>query len=102
MSVRVPFQLALATGFATALLLHFTLQRFFVWVHHSEFALGLGSQASRYLVLAGLQYAITAVATSVLPRALDVPVTLVYVVTAIALASANFLILRAGVFHAER
>src|SRR5271155_3386722 len=74
----VAFQLALAIGFVSAVLLHFTLQRFFVWVHHSEFALGLGAQVGRYLLVAGTQYAITVAATSVLPSALDLPVLLVY------------------------
>ena len=97
----VAFQLALAIGFVTAVLLHFTLQRFFVWVHHEEFALPLHRQAGRYLVVAGVQYAITAAAISVLPSALDLPVTPVYYATAIALASVNFLIFRGGVFHAE-
>jgi len=97
----VAFQLALAIGFASAVLVHFTLQRFFVWVHHSEFALGLGAQVGRYLAVAGVQYAITAATTSVLPRILDLPVTLVYLATAITLATANFLIFRGGVFHAE-
>lgn len=99
--VGVPFQLALAIGFITAVLLHFTLQRFFVWVHHSEFALGLGAQVSRYLLVAGAQYAITVVTTAVLPSALDVPVLLVYYATAVTLASVNFLVFRGRVFHAE-
>ena len=98
----LPFQLALAIGFVTAVLLHFTLQRFFVWVHHSEFALGLGAQVSRYLVVAGVQYAITAVAAAVLPGALGLPVLVVYYATAITLASVNFLVFRGGVFHAEQ
>ena len=97
----LPFQLALAIGFGSAVLLHFTLQRVFVWVHHAEFALGVGAQVSRYLVLAGAQYAITAASTSLLPKALGVPVTPVYLATALALASANFLIFRGGVFHPE-
>jgi len=97
----VPFQLALAIGFVSAILLHFTLQRFFVWVHHSEFALGLHAQVGRYLLVAGYQYAVTAAAVAILPRALDVPVTPVYLATAIALAATNFLIFRGGVFHAE-
>jgi putative flippase GtrA len=54
----VAFQLALAIGFVTAVLVHFTLQRFFVWAHHSEFALGLGAQVGRYLAIAGVQYAV--------------------------------------------
>ena len=97
----VAFQLALAIGFVSAVLVHFTLQRFFVWVHHAGFALGLRSQVGRYLVVAGVQYAITAAATSVLPHALGLPVTPVYFATALGLASVNFLIFRGGVFHAE-
>ncbi len=73
-----------------------------MWVHHSEFALGLGSQVRRYLVVAGAQYAITVATTAVLPRALGLPVTPVYVATVIVLASTNFLVFRGGVFHAER
>jgi putative flippase GtrA len=95
----VAFQLALAVGFVSAMLVHFTLQRLFVWVHHSEFALGLGAQVRRYLAVAGTQYGVTAAATSVLPRALGLPVTPVYLVSAITLALANFLIFRSGVFH---
>jgi len=97
----VAFQLALAIGFASSLLVHFTLQRFFVWVHHSEFALGLRSQVGRYLLVAGIQYSITAAATSLLPQTLGLPVTPVYLVTAITLAGLNFLIFRGGIFHTE-
>jgi putative flippase GtrA len=99
--VGVAFQLALVIGFVTAVLVHFSLQRLFVWVHHSEFALGLGAQVGRYLGVAGFQYGVTAATTSVLPGALDLPVTAVYLATAITLASANFLIFRGGVFHAK-
>jgi putative flippase GtrA len=99
--VGLAFQLALVIGFLSAMLVHFTLQRLFVWVHHSEFALGLRAQVGRYLLVAGFQYGVTAAATSVLPHALGVPVTPVYLATAIALAATNFLIFRGGVFHAE-
>jgi len=49
----------------------------------------------------GRRYAITIAATSLLPGALDLPVTPVYSTIALALASANFLIFGGGVFHAE-
>lgn len=97
----VAFQLALAIGFVTAVLLHFTLQRLFVWVHHSDFALGIRAQVGRYILVAGAQYAITVAVTSVVPHALGLPVTPVYFATAISLATVNFLIFRGGVFHAE-
>lgn len=96
----VPFQLALAIGFVTALFLHFTLQRLFVWVHRREFVLPLHHQVARYLVVAALQYAVTVAVTLVLPHALDLPVTPVYYATVIAFASMNFLVFRGGIFHA--
>jgi putative flippase GtrA len=99
--VGLAFQLALAIGFATSLLVHFTLQRFFVWVHRSEFALGIGAQVGRYLLVAAIQYALTAAATALLPPVLELPVTPVYLVTALGLAAGNFLIFRGGVFHPD-
>jgi putative flippase GtrA len=98
----VDFQLALVIGTVTALLAHFTLQRLFVWVHHEEFALDLHAQVGRYLLVAAVQYGVTAAATAVLPDALDVPVTPVYLITALALAAVNFLVFRGGIFHPDR
>ena len=97
-----PFQVALIIGTVAGLVAHFTLQRLFVWVHHEEFALGLHEQVGRYLVVAAVQYGLTALSTSVLPDALGVPVTPVYLVTALSLATLNFLIFRGGIFHPER
>ncbi len=97
--VGLPFQIALLIGFSVGLSVHFTLQRFFVWAHHEEYALPLNHQAARYLVVAGAQYGLTAASTSVLPAALGLPVDLVYFVTVAALVSVNFLIFRNGVFH---
>lgn len=96
----VPFQLALAFGLATAICVHFTLQRLFVWVHHAQFALGVRGQLSRYLPVAGIQYAITATSTLLLPGALDVSVTIVYLVITPTLTVVNFLFFRRRVFHA--
>jgi putative flippase GtrA len=95
----LPFQLALSVGFCVAVLMHFTLQRVFVWVHREEFALPLHHQAGRYLVFAGMQYAFTSASTSVLPSALGLPTEAVYLGTVAILASANFLIFRNRIFH---
>jgi putative flippase GtrA len=96
---HVPFQIALLIGFTMALGVHFTLQRFFVWVHRERFALSLGKQMGRYLLLAVFQYAVTAATTSALPHALDVSETLVYLATAPTLTAINFLVFRRRVFH---
>src|SRR5580704_15033876 len=79
--VGIPFQAALAIGFSLGLVVHFTLQRLFVWTHHEEFALPLGHQVGRYLVAAAVQYGVTAAATALLPSSLDVPAETVYLAT---------------------
>jgi putative flippase GtrA len=98
----LPFQAALAIGFAAALSTHFTLQRLFVWVHHAEFALPLRAQASRYLAISLTQYGITAAATGLLPGALGVATEVVYVTTTVLITVINFTLFRTRVFHPER
>ena len=100
--VGLPFQLALALGFTIAILVHFTLQRAFVWVHHEEFALPIHHQVGRYLLVAGAQYGLTAASTALLPPLLGVPVEAVYLVTVVVLVTSNFLIFRLGIFHAQK
>jgi putative flippase GtrA len=99
--VGLPFQLALAIGFAAGLVVHFTLQRAFVWTHHEEFALPLRHQIGRYLCVAAIQYAVTAASTSVLPSDLGVATEIVYLATVAVLLVANFLVFRNGIFHAK-
>lgn len=98
----VPFQLALAIGYATALVIHFSLQRFFVWVHHEEFSLPLRAQLLRYLILAGSQYGTTAAAVAYLPSRLGLPATAVFYGWAILITAGSFVILRQGIFQAKR
>jgi putative flippase GtrA len=100
--VGLPFQAALPIGFALALSVHFTLQRLFVWVHHEEFALPFRHQARRYLTVVLAQYGVTAASTALLPSVLGLPTEAVYLITALLLASANFLLFRSVVFHPER
>jgi putative flippase GtrA len=95
----LPFQAALAIGFVAALMLHFTLQRIFVWIHYAGFTLTLKRQIRRYLGMAVTQYALTAVATSVLPRALGIPTEIVYLATMAVVTTAGFLIMRFLIFH---
>ncbi len=99
--VGLPFQLALAIGFCVGLVVHFTLQRLFVWTHHEEFALPLHHQVGRYLAAAAVQYGVTAASTSVLPSVLGVPTEIVYLVTVAVVISTNFLVFRHGIFHSK-
>jgi len=97
----VPFQAALAIGFSVGLLVHFTLQRLFVWTHHEEFALPLRHQVGRYLMVSAAQYGVTAASVALLPAALGVSAEAVYLATVAVLVSANFLVFRYGIFHAR-
>ena len=99
--VGLPFQAALAIGFCLALMVHFSLQRLFVWTHHEEFALPLHHQAGRYLLVAGIQYGVTVASTSLLPPLLGIPVEVVYLATVAVVVCANFLVFRHGIFHAS-
>ncbi len=100
-AVGLPFELALAAGFATGIFVHFNLQRRFVWAHHAEFALPVRRQLGRYLPLMGMQYAVTALSTAVLPSALGLSVELVYLVTAFSVAAVNFLMFRHRIFYGK-
>lgn len=95
----LPFEIALAIGFCCALLLHFTLQRLFVWSHSDGFALPMHHQVRRYLVMAGTQYGCTAASTAVLPGALGVPTELVYLTTMVVVTTTGFLVMRFIIFH---
>lgn len=96
---RLDFQVALAVGFVLAIGTHFALQRRYVWVHDQGFAVPLHDQAVRYLIVAGVQYGLTALATSVLPGVLHLATELVYLCAAACLTVANFAIFRVAVFH---
>lgn len=94
----LPFQAALAIGFCLALAVHFTLQRTFVWAS-DDFALSLGHQVGRYLIVAGAQYGLTVASTSLLPEILGIPIEIVYLATVGILVSINFMVFRHSVFH---
>lgn len=99
--VGLPFQVALPIGYSLGLIVHFTLQRVFVWAHGEAFALALHHQALRYLSVAAVQYGVTAASTALLPSALGVPTELVYVVTVALVTATNFVVFRHGIFHAD-
>ncbi len=99
--VGLPFQVALPIGFVVALATHFSLHRFFVWVHHTEFVLPFRAQATRYLLFAAVQYGTTAVVTASVPHLLHVSPTLVYIPWVVCISVSNFLVFRHRIFHSE-
>jgi len=94
------FQIALVIGWCSAVAVHFTLQRTFVWAHRG-FALRFRHQLARYALVAGSQLGVTATTTTFLPSVLDLPAEVVYLGTAFSLTAINFLVFRNGVFHPQ-
>lgn len=99
--IGLPFELALAIGFCLLVAVNFTLHRMFVWVNRDGFALSFHRQFGRYITFVGAQYALTAASIAALPRVLGLSTELVYVLTALALATVSFVTFRRGVFHAK-
>jgi putative flippase GtrA len=95
------FQIALAIGWSVAVIVHFTLQRTFVWVRAEGFALPFRHQVGRYLLVAVSQLAVSATTTAVLPSVLGVSAEVVYLATAAVITVCNFVVFRTGVFHAD-
>ena len=97
--VELRFGVALAIGYGVAIAAHFTLQRVFVWTHDAGFALDVRGQLARYLPVAAVQYGLTAVSTSTMPKLVGVATEIVYLVTAVLLSIATFLVFRSSIFH---
>lgn len=97
--VGLPFEAALAIGFLSAIFLHFTLQRLFVWIHEDGFALPFRHQVGRYLLMAGAQYGCTAASTATLPGALGLSTEIIYLATMAVVTTTGFLVMRFIIFH---
>ncbi len=93
------FQIALVIGWSVAIVVHFTLQRTFVWTRGKAFALTFRRQIVRYLLVAVSQLGVSATTTAVLPTVLGVSAEAVYLATAVLITVCNFLVFRTGVFH---
>ncbi len=93
--------LAIAIAYFFTVLLHFTLQRLFVFRHVESFALQVRHQIGRYVVLGSIQYAINTTATQLLPGPLGVSPEVVFVLTTGTLSVLSFLLLRLAVFHSD-
>jgi len=95
----VPIQLALALGYVIALALHFTLNRQWVFAEDSGYALHFSRQGVRYLLIAGISYAGTAISVAILPGLLGIPQLAAFFMAAIAMAGVSFVLLNFWVFR---
>ncbi len=82
----VPIEAAIPIAYFLAIVLHFTLQRTFVFRHVTEFALTARGQIKRYCMAASVQYPTTAIATAVLPGLLRLPQRDTYVIVTLTMS----------------
>jgi putative flippase GtrA len=96
------YEAAFGIAYTAAVATHFSLQRYFVWSHHTEFALPLQLQLVRYLPIALANYGVVATALEVLPRALHASSLDVYLIATFAMTALSFILFRTSVFHAKQ
>lgn len=96
----MPIEAAIPIGYGAAIILHFNLQRRFVFRHVERFALAGRQQAARYLGVAAVQYPTVAIATALLPTVLNMPRREAYVATVATVTVLTYVVLRSRVFHA--
>jgi putative flippase GtrA len=96
--VGVPIQVALAVSFAIALVMHFTINR--QWVFAPGSGLHFSRQGLRYVVVAAVSYTGTATSVAFLPGLLGLPELAVFFMAAAAMACVSFVGLNFCVFRA--
>jgi len=95
----VPRQLALGVSYAGAMVVHFTLNRQFVFASNDGYAHGLSSHGKRYVLAAILVYGITALGLAVLPEALGLAPFPAWALMMVVIAGFNFMLLGRFVFR---
>jgi putative flippase GtrA len=100
--VGLAYEAAFGIAYSAAVVTHFSLQRYFVWSHHEEFALPLHHQLVRYLPIALTNYGVVAIALAVLPHALHTSSLSVYLVAVLTMTALSFLLFRTNVFHPQK
>jgi putative flippase GtrA len=99
LGLDLPRQAALAIGYSIALVLHFTLNRQFVFAPADGYTQGLTSHGSRYLASAVLVYAITAFGLALVPGALGIAPFIAWLLLATTIGALNFVLLGRFVFR---
>jgi putative flippase GtrA len=99
LGIALPRQLALVLAYAGALIVHFTLNRQFVFAPSDGYAHGLSSHGKRYLITAVVVYGVTALGLAVLPSALGVAPYLAWLLVTMTIGVLNFLLLGRFVFR---
>jgi putative flippase GtrA len=99
LALDLPRQVALAISFTGALVVHFALNRQFVFAPADGYAHGLTSHGRRYLVAAAAGYGLTALGLALLPEALGIAPYLAWLLVTGTIGALNFLLLGRVVFR---
>jgi putative flippase GtrA len=92
-------QPALAVSYTAALIVHFTLNRQFVFAPGDGYVHGLSSHGKRYVLAAILVYGVTALGLAVVPGALGVEPFVAWILMMVVIAAGNFALLGRFVFR---
>jgi putative flippase GtrA len=99
LALGLPRQGALACSYLGALVVHFALNRQFVFVPSDGYAHGLSSHGRRYLISAVVIYGITALGLAVLPGLLGVAPYIAWLLITGTIGALNFFLLGRFVFR---
>lgn len=90
---------ALAVAYSAALIVHFTLNRQFVFTRDDGYDHGVAAHGTRYLVTAAIVYVITATGLALLPEALGIAPYVAWLLITGSIAILNFVALGRLVFR---
>jgi putative flippase GtrA len=97
--VGLPIQVAILSSYPLLLVMHFSLQRWFVFARDDAYALRGGAQVRRYLSVVAVQYVYVAACTAALVHFADVADRSAYLIAVLSGAAAVFTVMRLRVFH---
>lgn len=94
-------QIALAIAYVISLVIHFTLNRQWVFASDDGYAFHLNAQGARYIGVAMASYALNAVGLALLPGLLDIPELAAFFLLTFTVGCVSFFVLRKWIFKAS-
>jgi len=100
--IGMPIVAAIAVAYLLGVILNSTLQRHFVFLDRSTFALPLRPQFLRYLIAGALLYGVTSVAVTTLPDVIGISQRVVFLIVVAPVSLLSFTVVRSAIFHTPR
>jgi putative flippase GtrA len=93
-------QPALAIAYVVSLIIHFTLNRQWVFASDDGYAFHLNAQGTRYISVAIVSYGLNAIGLAVLPALLGIPELAAFFLLTFGVGCVSFFVLRRWIFRA--